>query len=100
MLLAQIALFSDFQNNMLDIKELLFNYRHLAKKIEIEYTVQNTEINEAGKIINEILGIIRFIYKKDIDRKISLIFDSAFGRDNKKLSVKIYDRADHYISFY
>ena len=100
MLLAQIAMFSDFRNHMLEIKELLFNYRHLAKKIEIEYIVQNTEINEAGKIINEILRIIRFIYKKDIDRKISLVFDSAFGRDNKKLSVKIYDRADHYISFY
>ena len=100
MLLAQIALFSDFRNHMLEIKELLFNYRHLAKKIEIEYIVQNTEIHEAGKIINEILKIIRFIYKRDIDRKISLVFDSAFGRDNKKLSVTIYDTADHYISFY
>ena len=99
MLLAQIAFFNDFKNHMLEIKELLFNYRHLAKKIEIEYIVQNTELNEAWKIINAILEIIRFIYKRDIDRKISLVFDSAFGMDNKKLSVTIYDTADHYISF-
>ena len=99
MLLAQIAFFNDFKNHMLEIKELLFNYRHLAKKIEIEYIVQNTELNEAWKIINAILEIIRFIYKRDIDRKISFVFDSALGMDNKKLSVTIYDTADHYISF-
>ena len=99
MLLAGMTLFNEVEVNMHEIKDFLLSYKDLAKRIEIEYVVNGTSLREALWITIDIARMAMEIYGETLDDKISFTFDGSVGKNERKISLSIFDEAIEYVTF-